>query len=164
MNPALLMNFSIDRDNKCIVVDREFAAPLETVWAAWTQHPILDQWWAPKPYRTRTSVMDFREGGHWLYAMVGPDQSEQFCRADYNMIVPMKQFSYVDAFCDENGIPSAEFPGMRWTNSFVQKGGHTFVSIHIQFESVDVLEKIIEMGFREGFTAGMENLDEVLAG
>lgn len=157
------MHFNIDEDNRQILVEREFAAPLETVWAAWTQHAILDQWWAPKPYKARTSVMDFRTGGHWLYAMVGPDQSEQYCRADFTDIVPMKSFAYIDAFCDAEGRPSESFPGMHWTNTFTEKNGHTFVHIRIRFDDTETLHKVIGMGFREGFTAGMENLDDVLA-
>ena len=45
----LLMDFSVDKENKRISVKREFAAPLSRVWAAWTESELLDQWWAPKP-------------------------------------------------------------------------------------------------------------------
>lgn len=163
MKPTMMMNFTVDREHNMIHVEREFAAPLATVWQAWTQADILDQWWAPKPYVARTSHMDFRTGGHWLYAMVGPDGSEQYCRADYDTILPMTQFSYVDAFCDRNGRHDEAFPGMHWTNTFSERGEHAHVAIRIRFDSTEVLEKIIEMGFKEGFTAGMQNLDEVLA-
>jgi uncharacterized protein YndB with AHSA1/START domain len=46
--------FSKDLQNKKLTVVREFDAPLERVWEAWTKSEILDQWWAPKPYKTET--------------------------------------------------------------------------------------------------------------
>jgi len=47
---ALLMKFSVDKENNKIKVKREFAAPVAKVWAAWTEGHLLDQWWAPKPW------------------------------------------------------------------------------------------------------------------
>ena len=72
MKTSLVMNFSVDKENNRVNVEREFAAPVGKVWAAWTQQELLDQWWAPRPWKARTKSMDFREGGTWLYAMVGP--------------------------------------------------------------------------------------------
>jgi uncharacterized protein YndB with AHSA1/START domain len=71
MNMNLSFNFVVDKERQTITVTREFAAPLALVWQAYTKADILDQWWAPKPWKTRTKRMDFSEGGEWLYAMVG---------------------------------------------------------------------------------------------
>jgi uncharacterized protein YndB with AHSA1/START domain len=68
MKSALLFDFTVNKESKTIVVNREFAAPLSLVWDAWTKAELLDKWWAPKPYRTETKSLDFREGGMWLYA------------------------------------------------------------------------------------------------
>ena len=65
--------FNKDLPNKKLTVLREFNAPPDLVWEAWTDSEILDQWWAPKPYRAATQKMDFREGGIWLYDMLGPE-------------------------------------------------------------------------------------------
>ncbi|MFN5417545.1 MAG: SRPBCC domain-containing protein, partial [Flavobacteriia bacterium] len=63
----LAFDFTINKENNTVMVKREFAANLELVWEAWTNPEILDLWWAPKPYKTETKSMDFREGGRWLY-------------------------------------------------------------------------------------------------
>jgi uncharacterized protein YndB with AHSA1/START domain len=162
MKINLLMNFSVDKDNKKINVEREFAAPLATVWAAWTQKELLDQWWAPKPWKAETRVMDFTVGGYWLYAMVGPGGEKHWSRADFKAIETEKSFSAQDAFCDEEGNVNPEWSRSVWTNSFSVAGDNTKVHIEITYDEVADLEKIIEMGFKEGFTAGMENLDELL--
>ena len=158
------MNFTVDRENKTIKVDREFAAPLDKVWAAWTQSELLDQWWAPKPYHVKTKAFDFSEGGHWLYAMVSPEGEAHWCRADYKTIDPLKSYSALDAFCDETGTQiNPDFPRSLWTNSFSSKSGATMVNIVIAYEELADLEKILTLGFREGFTAAMGNLDAYFA-
>lgn len=162
MKSSLLMNFSVDKERKKITVEREFAAPLSNVWAAWTERELLDQWWAPKPWKTRTKTMDFKVGGHWLYAMAGPDGAEHWCRADYLSITPLKSYSAKDSFCDSDGKVDQPFPDSIWTNVFREEEGSTIVSIDIQYKDLTDLEKIIEMGFKEGFTAAMENLDELI--
>jgi uncharacterized protein YndB with AHSA1/START domain len=162
MKASLLMNFSVDKENKKIKVEREFAAPVTAVWAAWTDSRLLDQWWAPKPWQARTKTMDFREGGYWLYAMVGPDGSEHWARADFKSISPLKSYAGLDAFCDEQGNIDQTFPQSYWTNRFSENSGSTLVSIEIAYEQLEDLEKIIELGFKEGFTAALENLDELI--
>ena len=68
---------SKDFDKKSIVVSREFNAPVEEVWQAYTDPKILDQWWGPAPWRAETKHMDFRVGGFWLYVMIGPQGEKQ---------------------------------------------------------------------------------------
>jgi len=158
-----MMNFTVDKENRKIKVDREFAAPSDMVWAAWTQSELLDQWWAPKPWKARTKSMDFRDGGYWLYAMVGPQGEEHWARADFSGIVNGREFSVHDAFCDPEGVINESMPRSNWHNRFENKGASTVVHIEIRFENLKDLEGIIEMGFKEGFTAGLENLDQYLA-
>lgn len=154
---------SKDAANKKITIVREFDAPLEKVWKAWTDSNIMDQWWAPKPYQAKTKAMDFREGGHWLYNMVGPDGTGTYCRADFKIIVENKSYTAYDAFCDENGNITHDIPGMHWKNEFSATDTGTKVSVEITFDSEADMQKIIEMGFEVGFTAAHGNLDEVLA-
>jgi uncharacterized protein YndB with AHSA1/START domain len=162
MNNNLQFDFLVNKEDKTITVKRAFAAPVEKVWSAWTQSELLDQWWAPKPYKAVTKSMDFREGGSWFYAMTGPEGFAQYCRADYKSIDAEKSFSALDAFCNEKGDVIDEFPRSLWTNTFSSQSENTLVTIVIKYKEQEDLEKIIEMGFREGFTAGLENLDALL--
>ena len=151
-----------DAANKKIVIVREFNAPLEEVWKAWTESEILDKWWAPKPWKAKTKSMDFSEGGVWLYSMVGPDGTESFCRADFKKIIQKKSFTVDDAFCDEKGNITDEFPRMHWKNEFSSTGTGTQVQVEITFSSEADMQKVMEMGFESGFTAAHDNLDEIL--
>ena len=166
MNPNLKFDFIVNKENNTVNIEREFAANLELVWEAWTNPEILDLWWAPKPYKTRTKSMDFREGGLWLYEMFNAEsknpQECHWCKNDYIKIAHQKMFSGLDAFCDEKGVINQAMPRTQWTNEFNENGEKTLVTITAKYESLSDLEKIIQMGFKEGFTMAMENLDQYI--
>jgi uncharacterized protein YndB with AHSA1/START domain len=154
---------SKDVENKKVVVVRAFDAPVEQVWKAWTESSLLDQWWAPKPWKAETKTMDFREGGFWLYAMVGPEGEKHWARVDFKTIEPQKSFTAIDAFCDENGKENPEFPTMHWRNDFHQTETGSKVTVEITYPGTADMEKMLAMGFEEGFTAALQNLDELLS-
>ena len=155
--------FSKDLVNKKIFVTREFAAPIELAWKAWTDKKILDEWWAPKPWKTETKEMNLKDGGHWLYSMNGPDGEKHWCRCDFQKVVPIKYYMGTDSFCDENGNKIPEPPGMEWKVEFQKTSGGTKVLVEITFASEKDLQTIVEMGFQEGFSSAHNNLDELLA-
>ena len=162
MNTNLLFDFTVNKETNTIHVKREFAANLHFVWDAWTKPELLDLWWAPKPYRTVTKSMDFREGGYWHYRMIGPDNDCHWCRADYEHIDKHVVFSGLDAFCDEAGTVNTDFPRSHWTNRFSENEDVTTVNIVIAYQSLADLEKIVELGFKEGFTMALQNLDQYI--
>jgi uncharacterized protein YndB with AHSA1/START domain len=163
MNKALLFNFIVDKEIKEIKVERSFNAPVDLVWAAWTEADILDQWWAPKPYRAVTESMNFSEGGRWHYYILSPEGEKQWCLFDFEFIRPLKQFSGIDAFCNENAVTNNTKPRVKWNNIFNKKENKTVVNIQLQFEALEDLETIIKMGFKEGFTMALGNLDELIS-
>lgn len=163
MNANLAFDFSVDKEKKAITVKREFDAALPLVWDAYTKKELLDQWWAPKPWKAKTKSMDFREGGQWLYAMVGPEGEVHWSFANYQQIVNQQKFVGLDGFSDEHGNVNASLPQSRWEISFQPKGDKTLVTCHITYNKPEDLENIIKMGFKEGFTMALGNLDEVLA-
>jgi uncharacterized protein YndB with AHSA1/START domain len=158
MKTALLK----DLDQKKITVRREFAASPALVWRAWTESELLDQWWAPRPWMTKTKHLNFSEGGSWLYAMSGPDGIPIWSLVEFSSIVKNKRFKAVSCFCDEKGNKNADFPIMTWKNAFLPSGKGTTVEVEISFNREADFKKIIEMGFQAGFTAALGNLDELL--
>jgi uncharacterized protein YndB with AHSA1/START domain len=156
--------YTKDPTGNRIKVEREFDAPVEKVWAAWTKSDLLDQWWAPKPWKANTQSMDFRAGGKWLYYMEGPEGERHYCRVDYENITKPSVFTGYDAFCDEKGNITNELPRMHWRVEFIPQGDQTNTVVTITFDSEADLDKIVEMGFKEGFAAAHKNLDELLQG
>jgi uncharacterized protein YndB with AHSA1/START domain len=161
MKNDLLFDFTVDKAAKTVFITREFAAGLSLVWDAYTKQEILDQWWAPKPYASRTKFMDFKVGGRRFYAMVSPEGQERWSIQKYTSISPKTNFKMTNNFADKDENP--ELPGSEWDMNFSEQNGKTKVSITIYNESLARLEKMIEMGFKEGFTMTLNYLDKLLA-
>jgi len=155
--------YTTDLPKKQLLVERLFNAPVSLVWRAWTEPSLLDQWWAPKPWKTETGSMDFRAGGTWLYAMCGPNGEKHWCKADYLTIKKEESYSLKDVFCDENGVPNPDMPSVQSMITFHAQGNQTLVKVTATYPSEEALNQIIEMGFKEGFAMAHENLDALLA-
>ena len=155
------MDFIVDKQTKMVFITKEFAFELSLVWDAYTKPELLDQWWAPKPFTSRTKVMDFRVGGRRFYAMVSPDGHERWALQKYTSITPKTNFKLFSVFADEDENP--QLPGSDWDLTFSEQNGTTKVSISIYNESLERLEKMVEMGFKEGTMSQMENLEDLLS-
>ena len=160
MTNSLLFDFTVDKAAKTVFITREFDAGLSLVWDAFTKAELLDQWVAPKPWTSKTKFMDFKVGGRRFYAMVSPEGQERWAIQKYTSISPKTNFKMFNAFADKDENP--ELPGSDWDYTFSEQNGRTTVRITIYNESLARLEKMIEMGFTEGFKMSMINLENLL--
>ncbi len=157
----LLFDFTVDKASKTVCVTRQFDAELSLVWDAFTKQEILDQWWAPKPYTSKTIHMNFKVGGRRFYAMVSQEGQEIGWQIqDYTSISPKTNFKYLSVFADKDENP--HLPGSTWDLSFSEENGVTKVSITIYNESLERMEQMNAMGFKEGFTMTLNELSELL--
>ncbi len=161
MKTPLLFDFVVDKATKTAIITREFDADLALVWDAFTKAELLDQWVAPKPWTSKTKFMDFKVGGRRFYAMVSPEGLERWAIQKYTSISPKTNFKMFNAFADKDGHP--ELPGSDWDYTFSEQNGKTTVRITIYNESLARMEKMIEMGFKEGMSLSLVNLDTLLA-
>lgn len=154
------MDFILNKETRIVSITEEFDAERDLVWDAYTKPEILDQWWAPKPFTSRTKYMDFKVDGKRFYAMVSPEGQEKWVLQQYKSITPKSNFKYFNTFADENENP--ELPGSDWDLNFTEHDGKTTVHVSIYNESLERLEKMVEFGFKEGTAAQLENLKELL--
>ena len=157
----MLLDFIVDKPTKTVTVNAEFDAELDLVWDAYTKAELLDQWWAPKPFVSRTKVLDFREGGRRFYAMVSPDGQERWALHKYTSITPKTNFKFFNAFADKDENP--ELPGSDWDLNFSRQNGVTTVRVSIYNESLERMERVLEMGFKEGTMMQIKTLEELFA-
>jgi uncharacterized protein YndB with AHSA1/START domain len=155
------MEFIVNKETKTVLITKEFDASRDLVWDAYTKAELLDQWWAPKPMTSRTTVMNFEVGGRRFYAMVSPEGQERWVVQKYTSITPKTNFKIFNAFADKD--ENLELPGSDWDLNFSQQDGTTKVTISIYNESLERLERMIEWGFREGTIAQFKNLEDLLA-
>lgn len=159
---SYIFDFAVNKNNKTVNIKREFAAPLNLVWDAWTKAEILDQWWAPKPFQSKTKYMDFKVGGRRFYAMVSPEGVEMGWQIqEYISISPKTHIKFLSAFADKD--ENLNLPGSNWDLNFSELNETTTVYISIYNESRERMEKMIEMGFKEGFTSTLQYLEDVLS-
>lgn len=161
MTNELLFDFTVDKAAKTVHITREFDADQSLVWDAFTKAEILDQWVAPKPWTSKTKYQDFNIGGKRFYAMVSPEGLERWAIQTYTSISPKTNFKMFNAFADKDENP--QLPGSEWDYNFSGQNGKTIVKITIYNESLERMEKMIEMGFTEGFKMSMSNLEKLLA-
>ena len=60
-------------EERTMVLERVIAAPVQAIWDAWTDPESLPKWWGPDGFSCRTERIDLREGGEWVFDMIGPD-------------------------------------------------------------------------------------------
>jgi uncharacterized protein YndB with AHSA1/START domain len=151
-----------DLKAKSIIVSREFEAPVELVWRAFTESEILDQWWGPSPWRAETKYHDFSVGGYWLYAMVSPENEKHWAKMNYLSIDTHKSFQLEDLFSDEDGNANLELPVSKGSNVFTATATGTQVEFKMNYTTEEQIQQIVEMGFEQGITACMEQLNQLI--
>jgi uncharacterized protein YndB with AHSA1/START domain len=162
MNTSNKTKIVKDFKEKSILVSREFIAPVDTIWNAFTSSKTLDKWWGPAPWRAETKTMNFSVGGSWLYAMVGPENQKHWGRMNYLAIDHFKRIEIEDAFCDDNGNLNRELPVSKGQIAFTKTGNSSRVDFKMIYPTVADLHKLIEMGFEEGITICLDQLEELI--
>jgi len=155
--------FETDMAAKTIRISREFNAPVDKVWRAWTEPELIEKWIAPKPWRAETRTWDFTVGGVWLYAMVGTEGQRFWVYAEFTGIDNKKAISTTGKFCDGEGNPVTSGPQTYKDAKFsALGGGRSKVDQVIVFDDESTIKMFAEGGFKQGTEASLANLDELL--
>src|SRR3954463_832026 len=105
MKKNLLFEFTVDKTTKTVYITREFDAPLDRVWDAWTKPEILDLWYGPKPMVCKTKHMNFEVGGRRFYSMVSPEGHERWGIKRFTSITPKTNFKMYSTMADKDENP-----------------------------------------------------------
>lgn len=169
MKSNLLFDFTVDKETNTIHIKREFDAELDLVWQAWTTPDLRDQWWGPKPCTAKTKTFDLREGGHWLYCMIVPpsitgEETDMLTwgKQEFEKVVPKEIIAGEDYFCDEDGVENTELPKGKFEDRFSSGNGKTLVTMISKYDSFEDIKMITDMGFKEGITMCLDQLEMVL--
>lgn len=163
MKNDLIFDFTVDKKKSTVFVNREFNADQSMIWDAFTKQEILDQWWAPQPWKSITKHMNLVVGGHRFYAMVSPEGQEHWSIEKYTSITPKTNLKWISSFADKDENINEELPSSNWNLDFSEAEGITTVKISIKHEKLSDLEMHIQMGFKEGFTMTLNYLAELLS-
>ena len=156
-------DFIVNKEKNTLTIRRDFSANRQLVWDCYTKSEFLEKWFAPKPLTAKTKEMDFKEGGHWLYAMIEPNGTEHWGRTDFTEIRPIDYYKSLDGFCDEKGNLNPEMPRASWHVKFTDLNENSSVETVVTYNSLNDLRTVIEMGMKDGLNSTLERLDELLA-
>ncbi len=82
---------------------RDFKAPRDKVWQAWSEVEQLQHWWGPQGCSLISRRFEFRPGGFFHYAMKFPDAATWWGRFNYREIVAPERIVWLNSFSNENG-------------------------------------------------------------
>jgi uncharacterized protein YndB with AHSA1/START domain len=86
-----------------VLISREFDAPRELVYRAWTERDHLLRWFAPKGCTIAFRSLDVRAGGEFHSCIRTPDGHECWCKGVYREVIAPKRLVYTMAVADEHG-------------------------------------------------------------
>lgn len=114
---------------RTMLLQRVIKAPRDIVWGAWFNPETLPQWWGPDGFSCRTQRIDLREGGEWVFDMVGPDGTVYPNHHLYGDVKRGERIGYA-LLWGENGPKHAD----AWV-SFEDADGGTKVTLGMVFSS-----------------------------
>lgn len=118
-----------DTSDRTMLIERVIRAPVRMVWGAWMNAETLPKWWGPDGFSCRTTRIDLREGGEWVFDMIGPDGTVYPNHHRYTLVRPEARIEYT-LHWGENGPKHAD----AWA-SFAEDGGVTKVTLGMIFSS-----------------------------
>lgn len=142
-----------------IRLTREFDAPRELVFDAFTSPGKIGQWWGPNGFTTTTKSMNFKVGGEWIFTMHGPAGTDYPNRIVYTQIKKSKLIKY-DHFghMDNRDDP----PHFKVKITFEETDGWTKIDMRMLFPTKENRDKTVEFGAIEGGQQTLNRLAEFL--
>jgi uncharacterized protein YndB with AHSA1/START domain len=164
---------TIDRQALTFSILREFDAPRELVFDAFSTCDALKQWLAPADWTLPYCEIDFRPGGSCTFTMrapagtVGPEGEDPWDASGvsyYQEIERPERIVYRDTFVDAQGERVEGMPEMVVTIRFVDLGGgRTNLINTTRFASLEDLEVGAATGMDEGWASSLDHLADYLA-
>ena len=148
-----------DYTGQKFVITREFAAPRELVFQAWTDPKHLAQWWGPKGFTNPVCEWDARLGREIYIVMCAPNGARYPMGGEFREIVASEKLVFTTGALDEKGEMLFEF---LHTATFTEANGKTKLTLHsCVIRTTDEANKYIG-GFEAGMTQSLEKLAEFL--
>jgi uncharacterized protein YndB with AHSA1/START domain len=157
-----VIDINADTENLTLTVTAEFAAPIERVWAAYSDPRQLERFWGPPGWPATFYTWDHTVGGRADYGMTGPHGDSHRAYWEFLEIDEPRGFSVLDGFSDEHGRPNGDMPAMRIDFTFSSTEAGTRMVSSSRFDSIEALQTVLDMGVVEGTRMAMSQIDAVL--
>jgi uncharacterized protein YndB with AHSA1/START domain len=138
-----------------ILITREFDAPKELVYKAYTTPDLVKRWWHANRGEMTACEIDLRVGGTWRYVMVTPDGFEVGFHGEFREIVPNERLVSTEVY---EGMPDAEALD---TLTLAEVDGRTTLEILVEHSSKEHRDAHIASGMEDGMQVAMDLLEQV---
>ena len=148
--------------DKQILITREFDAPKDLVWKAWTTPELIERWWAGKRGEVKSVEVDLRVGGDWRYVMVADQGFEVAFHGTYREIVPGERLVSTEVFEDPEGMWERD-PDFHAVNTLTlaEADGRTTMTVLVEHTKKEHRDMHIESGMEGGLQEAMDALEQV---
>jgi uncharacterized protein YndB with AHSA1/START domain len=143
-----------------ILITREFDAPKESVWKAWTTPELVRRWWHANRGDMTVCEIDLRVGGTWRYVMVTPQGFEVGFHGEYREIEPFERLVSTEAY---EGIPDADARAAVDTLTLTEIGDRTLMTVLVEHPTKEGRDMHIESGMEDGMQDALDLLEELAA-
>ncbi len=146
--------------DKQILITREFDAPKDLVYKAWTTPELVRRWWHAKRGEVTIAEIDLRVGGKWRYVMVADGGLEVGFHGEYREIVLNEKIVSTEVY---EGMPQGDGPeqGTLNTVTFTETNGQTTVTVLVEAPSKEIRDAIIDSGMEDGMQDALDLLEQV---
>jgi uncharacterized protein YndB with AHSA1/START domain len=141
-----------------IVMTRDFDAPRELVFEAWTKPEHLTRWWGPRGHTMPVCEVDLRPGGSYRFVNRAPDGTDHPFKGVYREIVPPERLVCTQIY-DVEGWSNRE---CLVTLIFAERDGRTTMTNTVLFDSVEDRDAMLESGMEGGAAESLDRLAELL--
>ncbi|HST48871.1 SRPBCC family protein [Jatrophihabitans sp.] len=138
-----------------ILITREFAAPSQLVFRAWTTPDLIRRWWHANRGEVTVAEVDLRVGGRWRFVQVTPDGFEVAFSGEYREIVPGQRLVWSEIY---ERMPDA--PALQ-TMTLTERDGRTGMTILGEYGSRQVRDAVLESGMEAGMQDALSLLERV---
>ena len=138
-----------------ILITREFDAPSELVFKAWTTPELVKRWWSGQRGAVTSAEIDLRVGGMWRYVMEANGGFEVAFHGEFREIVPNERIVTTEVF---EGMPDAQAVD---TITFAEVDGRTTLTMLVQHTSKEDRDGHINSGMEGGMQESMDALEQV---
>ena len=140
-----------------ILITREFDAPRQLVYKAWTTPELVRRWWTARRGEMTVVDIDLRVGGGWRYVMESPDGFEVAFHGEYREIVPGERLVSTEVY---EAMPDAAALD---TVTFEERHGRTLLTILVEHTRKEHRDAHVESGMEEGLQDALDLLEQVAA-
>ncbi|HEY3311942.1 MAG TPA: SRPBCC family protein [Anaerolineales bacterium] len=150
---------TVEPGKQQVLVSREFDAPRELVFRAYTDPALFVQWLGPRGYSTQLITFEPVSGGRWRFVQKDQNGNEfGFHGVNHEVLANQR---IIDTF-EFEGLPESGHVILETTTFSDLPGGRTRIEVQSVFQSLEDRDGMVNMGMEHGMVESHERLDELL--